>query len=402
MPLLEINREDCICCGVCIEVCPFGALRLDEDGKAVVNELCTACRACLDACPVDALSLPEVERVRRPAQDVYQGIWVWIEQFQGQACPISWEMLGKGRELADARSTSLTACVLGDGVESIAKETVAYGADRVFLVDDPSLSVGRTQPYARCLVYLAEMYKPEIFLLGASSRGRDLAGAVATELHTGLTADCTGLDIDPETGLLRQTRPAFGGNIMATIICPEHRPQMATVRHRVFEMPQPDPTCQGRIIRQEPLLSEDEIAAKVVDFIPQEGEVNLAEARVIVAGGAGVGGPKGFGPLRELAEVLGGAVGASRAVVDAGWIAYAHQVGQTGRTVRPDLYIACGISGAIQHLAGMRTSNVIVAINKDPEAPIFEVAHYGIVGDLFQVVSALAEAFREHLSVKDC
>lgn len=402
MPLLEINREDCIGCEACIEVCRFGALRLNEEGKAVVNELCTACRACLDACPVDALSLPEVEWVRRPAQDVYQGIWVWIEQFQGQACPISWEMLGKGRELADAPSTSLTACVLGEGVEGIAKEAIAYGADRVFLVDDPSLSVGRTQPYARCLVYLAEMYKPEIFLLGASSRGRDLAGAVATELHTGLTADCTGLDIDPETGLLRQTRPAFGGNIMATIICPEHRPQMATVRHRVFEMPQPDPTRQGQIIHQEPLLSEDEIAAKVLDFIPQEGEVNLAEARVIVAGGAGVGGPEGFEPLRELAEVLGGAVGASRAVVDAGWIAYAHQVGQTGRTVRPDLYIACGISGAIQHLAGMRTSRIIVAINKDPEAPIFEVAHYGIVGDLFQVVPALAEAFREHLSVKDC
>jgi len=282
-------------------------------------------------------------------------------------------------------------------VEGIAEEAITHGADRVFLIDHPSLSVCRTRPYAGCLVHLAQAHKPGIFLLGASSRGRDLAGAVATELHTGLTADCTGLDIDPETGLLRQTRPAFGGNIMATIICPDHRPQMASVRHRVFEMPQPDPTRQGQIIRQGPLLSEDEIAAKVVDFLLQEGEVNLADAKIIVAGGAGVGGAEGFGPLRELAEVLGGAVGASRSAVDAGWIPYAHQVGQTGRTVRPDLYIACGISGAIQHLAGMRTSRIIVAINKDPEAPLFDVAHYGVAADLFQVVPALTKALRERM-----
>jgi electron transfer flavoprotein alpha subunit len=324
-------------------------------------------------------------------------VWVWVEQFQGRACAISWEMLGKGRELADALSTSLTACVLGEGVEGIAKAAIAYGADRVFLADHPSLGTCRTQPYARCVVRLAQEHKPEILLLGASSRGRDLAGAVATELHTGLTADCTGLDIDPEMGLLRQTRPAFGGNIMATIICPDHRPQMATVRHRVFEMPQPDLARQGQIIRREPLLGEDEIAARVLDFLVQAGDVNLAEAKVIVAGGGGVGGAEGFEPLRELAEVLGGALGASRAAVDAGWIPYAHQVGQTGRTVRPDLYIACGISGAIQHLAGMRTARIIVAINKDAEAPIFDVAHYGVVADLFQVVPALTEALRERV-----
>ena len=401
MALLEINREACIGCGACIEACPFGALRLDEEDKPGVKELCTACRACLDVCPVDALSLPEAERVQRVEEDSYEGVWVWIEQFQGQPCSISWEMLGKGKELAQARSTLLTACVLGEGVGGIAREAIAYGADRVFLIDDPSLGVCRTRPYARCLVQLAQMYRPEIFLLGASSRGRDLAGAVATEQHAGLTADCTALDIDPETALLRQTRPAFGGNIMATIICPDHRPQMATVRHRVFERPRPDPMRQGEIVGEGPLLSEDEIAVKVVDFIAQKEEVNLAEARVIVAGGGGVGGPEGFGPLRELAKVLGGAVGASRRAVDEGWIPYAYQVGQSGRTVRPDLYIACGISGAIQHLAGMRTSRVVVAINKDPEAPIFEVAHYGIVGDLFQVVPALTEALRERLSVKE-
>jgi electron transfer flavoprotein alpha subunit len=247
-------------------------------------------------------------------------------------------------------------------------------------------------------VNLVRQHKPQILIMGASSRGRDLAGSAATQLVTGLTADCTSLDIDPETRLLRQTRPAFGGNIMATILCPAHRPQMATVRHRVFEVPPKDSGRKGQVVREKALLAEDEIVTKVVDFVVSEGDVNLADARIIVSGGRGVKGPEGFAPIEELAHVLGGAVGASRAAVDAGWIPYMHQVGQTGRTVRPDLYIACGISGAIQHLAGMRTAKVIVAINRDPEAPIFDVAHYGIVGDLVEVVPALTEAFRKRLT----
>jgi electron transfer flavoprotein alpha subunit len=325
-------------------------------------------------------------------------VWFWVEQFEGQAGSISWEMAGKGRELADQLGTTLTACVLGHNVEAVAQEAIAYGADRVFLVDDPTLARYRTDPYAVVLVDLVERYKPEIVIMGASSRGRDLAGSAATRLVTGLTADCTALDIDPETRLLRQTRPAFGGNIMATILCPEHRPQMATVRHRVFEVPAKDESREGQIVRENALMVEGDIATKVVDFLVSEGDVNLADARIIVSGGRGVKGPEGFKPIEELAQVLGGAVGASRAAVDAGWIPYMHQVGQTGRTVRPDLYIACGISGAIQHLAGMRTAKVIVAINRDPEAPIFDVAHYGIVGDLFEVVPALTEAFRKRLA----
>ncbi len=395
MALLNINTETCIGCGACVDVCPFAALEL-VDNLAVVNDKCTACGACVPVCPVEALSLPERKEATTDLS-VYSGVWVWVEQFQGKASSISWEMMGQGRILADQLGAPLTACVLGAGVEAVAREAIAYGADRVFLADDPTLRAYRTDPYARTLVELVQHYKPEVFLMGASARGRDLAGSVATSLYTGLTADCTGLEIDPETHLLRQTRPAFGGNIMATIITPNHRPQMATVRHRVFEMPVPDPSRQGQIVPVAARLTEEQIASKVLDFLLADEEVNLADARVIVAGGRGVGGPEGFKPLKELAQVLGGALGASRAAVDAGWIPYAHQVGQTGRTVRPDLYIACGISGAIQHRAGMSTSRVIVAINKDPEAPIFDLATYGLVGDLFQVVPALTEQFRKKL-----
>ena len=396
MALLIIDTEACIGCGACVAVCPFAALEL-VDNVAVVNDNCTACGACIAECPVEALSLPQAGRRGTPDIASYQGVWVWVEQFKGQAASISWEMMGQGRRLADELGVALTACVLGHKVEHIAKQAIAYGADRVFLADDPILAVYRTAPYSRILVELVRQYKPEIFLLGASSRGRDLAGSVATDLYTGLTADCTGLEIEPETRLLRQTRPAFGGNIMATILTPDHRPQMATVRHRVFEVPTPDETRQGQIVPVPVSISEDDIVTKVVDFLIEEEEVNIADARIIVSGGRGVGGPEGFEPLRELAHVLGGAVGASRAAVDEGWIPYAHQVGQTGRTVRPDLYIACGISGAIQHRAGMSTSRVIVAINKDSEAPIFDIATYGIVGDLFQIVPALTEQFRRKL-----
>ena len=395
MALLIIDTETCTGCGVCVDVCPFAALDLIDD-VAVANDNCTACGVCIPECPVHALSLPE-KKQEAGDLDAYRGVWVWAEQFQGQAASISWEMVGQGRILADQLGTMLTVCVLGQGMDEVVRQAIAYGADRVFVADDPTLRAYRTEPYSRILVDLVQEHKPEVFLLGASSRGRDLAGSVATELYTGLTADCTGLVVDPETRLLRQTRPAYGGNIMATILTPNHRPQMATVRHRVFEVPEADPTREGQIVPVVVSLSEDDIITKVVDFLVQEEDVNIADARIIVSGGRGVGGPEGFEPLRELAHVLSGAVGASRAAVDEGWIPYAHQVGQTGRTVRPDLYIACGISGAIQHRAGMSTSQVIVAINSDPEAPIFDIATYGIVGDLFQVLPALTEQFRSKL-----
>jgi electron transfer flavoprotein alpha subunit len=398
MALLNIDREACTGCGVCVNVCPFGALEL-VDSIATVNERCTACGVCVGECPVNALSLPQAAPASTDTS-AYRGVWVWVEQFDGRASSISWEMMGQGRILADQLGTTLTACVLGVGVQGIAAEAIAFGADRVLIADDAALRVYRTEPYARILEQLVREHRPEVFLLGASARGRDLAGSVATTLYTGLTADCTGLEIDPETRLLRQTRPAYGGNIMATIITPNHRPQMATVRHRVFEMPRADPSHQGQIVNVPVAIREQEVATQVVDFLLAEEKVNLADARIIVSGGRGVGGPEGFKPIAELAQVLGGAVGASRAAVDAGWIPYAHQVGQTGRTVRPDLYIACGISGAIQHRAGMSTARVIVAINKDPEAPILGLANYAIVGDLFQIIPALTEQFRQKLAAR--
>lgn len=389
MARLIIDSALCVGCGICVDVCPFGALTL-EDGLAVVNDACTLCGACVDECPEGAISIAE-EAVSRDRPEGHAGVWTFVEQLDGAAQPISWEMLGKGRELADRLGTTLTACVLGHQATPIAQEAITYGADRVLLADAPELARFRTEPYARVMAEMVRQGRPDILLFGASSRGRDLAGALATALHTGLTADCTALEIDTESGCLQQTRPAFGGNIMATILTPHHRPQMATVRHRVFDAPPRDASRTGDIERVPVKLTEADMPTQVLEAVRYASNVNLADASIIVAGGRGLGGPEGFAPLRELADAVGGAVGASRAAVDAGWIDYAHQVGQTGRTVKPDLYIACGISGAIQHQAGMSTARVIVAINTDPEAPIFSIATYGIVGDYRDVVPALTE-----------
>lgn len=322
-------------------------------------------------------------------------VFVWIDQSEGSADSIAWEIIGAGRQVAGTLGGQVIACVLGDGVDDMAQEAIQRGADRAILVSDATLSTYRLEPYAAVLVKLAQEHQPAVFLLGASSRGRELAPYVAAKLGVGLAADC--VEIGVEDGSLVATRPALAGNVMAKITYGDVRPQMATLRRRVFSPLDPDTGRRGLVVTEGAVLTEDEIPTKVVEFITQEGEVNLTDAGIVVSGGRGVGGPDGFEPIRELAKALGAAMGASRAAVDAGWIPYAHQVGQTGKTVQPDLYIAAGISGAIQHLAGMKTSKVIVAINKDAEAPIFKVASYGVVDDLFEVVPALTEEFNKRL-----
>jgi electron transfer flavoprotein alpha subunit len=317
---------------------------------------------------------------------------VWLEQFRGVPRTISWEVLGAARDLGG----KVIATVLGSGVETIAQEAIARGAEVVYLADDATLATYRTDPYVATLKSIVAQAKPDVLLMGATARGRDLAAALAAELDTGLASDCLDLSVDGN-GALLATRPVYAGNLLATVTFSEKRPQMATLRARAFPAAEPDADRRGEIVRIPAALAEEQIGVKVLEFQAEEGKVSLADARIIVSGGRGVRGPEGFAPLRELADVLGGALGASRAAVDAGWIPYAHQVGQTGRTVRPDLYIACGISGAVQHLAGMGSAKVIVAINKDPEAPIFKVAKYGIVGDLFEVVPALTAELRKRL-----
>jgi len=329
----------------------------------------------------------------------YKGVWVFVEHRRGQAAEVSWELLGEGRRLAEELSTDLAAVVCGDGVEELAAEAAMYGADRVYLVDDGALADYTTAPYATATTWLIDKHRPSILLLGATAQGRDLASALATRVGTGLTADCTQLAIEEETGNLLQTRPAFGGNVMATIKCADHRPQMATVRPKVMSMPSRQPGRKGEIVREAPALEPEDNWTKLLEFIEASGEKEpLDSAEVIVAGGKGMGGADGFALLEELAGVLGGQVGSSRAPVSAGWVPKDMQVGQTGLTVRPTLYIACGISGAVQHLAGMQRSEVIVAINTDPEAPIFETADFGIVGDVRQVLPALTEALRDRLT----
>lgn len=329
----------------------------------------------------------------------YRGVWVFLEQDEKGVARVSFELLGAGRRLADALGVSLEGVLIGSGVEKLAQSAFAQGADRVHLLDNQVYKDYRTEPFMRAFVKLVEELHPEIILMGATATGRDLASAVATELATGLTADCTGLDIEAETRNLLATRPAFGGNILATIVCDQHRPQMATVRPRVMELLPADLKRTGEIVKHDFVPEAKDIRSEVVRFLKDEdtNTVNLEDAEIIVAGGKGLGSPKNLDILRELADVLGGELGASRAIVDAGWLPYAHQVGQTGLTVRPKIYFAIGISGAIQHLAGMQTADVIVAINKDPKAPIFKVASYGIVGDLNKVVPALTEAFRREL-----
>ncbi len=392
---VRLLTDSCTGCSLCLRACPYGAIEIVEK-KARFTDACNQCGACASACKFGAIEL-SVTFTREVDTSQYHGLWVVAEHLQGSLRRGTFELLGEGRRLADKLGTELAAVLLGDDVASLAQVLIAHGADKVYLAQDPALAHYRTGPYTDVLAGMIHQYKPEAVLVSATPQGRDFAPRVAARVGAGLTADCTGLDIDPDEKLLVQTRPAFGGNLMATIVCRQARPQMSTVRPGVMKALDPDPSRKGEVVTVPVKLDERAILTKIVEIIQtsDEGKVNLQDAAIIVSGGRGLGKPEHFELVRELAAAIGGAVGASRAAVDAGWIPAYHQVGQTGRTVQPKLYIACGISGAVQHLAGMGSSECIVAINKDPAAPIFNVATYGIVGDLFEVVPKLAKALRE-------
>lgn len=326
-------------------------------------------------------------------QSSHQGIWVIAEIDGSGLAGVTLELLAEARRLAEPLGQEVALALAGDGVAALVGQAAAHGADRVYLLEDPALADYRTEPYAAALCGLIREQQPGIVLVGATPQGRDLAGRVAARLRTGLTADCTSLAVDDE-GLLVQTRPAFGGDVLATILCKEARPQMCTVRPRVMKKLAPREGAVAEVVQAPVQVGEGDVVSRVVEVIPNPAEstVDLQGASIIVSGGRGLKNPEGFALIKELADALGGVVGASRATVDAGWISHDHLVGQTGDTVQPKLYVACGISGAVQHLAGMSAADRIVAINSDPSAPIFGVATYGIVGDLYQVIPALLEA----------
>jgi len=390
---ISVERERCIFCSLCVGACPFGSIEIVE-GYPNIKDDCRLCGACVGACPEGAIEIKEARKEADVSR--YRGVLVYAEHRKGNVHPVAFELLGKGRELADQLGEPLYAVIIGSGVGEGAGELAIRSADRVFVYDDPTLATFRDDPYSTLLKELVDEVKPSIFLVGATAIGRSLGPKVAACLGTGLTADCTGLDIDPETRLLLQTRPAYGGNIMATIITTDRRPQMATVRYKVMKEAERNPSKKGEIVKKPVYIQKLPDRVRIVDFQPSPEEVSIVDAEIVVSGGKGLGEPKGFELVQGLAKTLGGAVGASRPTVDEGWIEYRHQVGLSGRTVRPKLYMACGISGAVQHLAGMKTSDVVISINKDKEAPIFSVSTLGAVGDLYEVIPRLIEKIRKY------
>ena len=387
--MLIVDNELCIGCGVCEDSCAFGAIEV-VDGLAVVGDACTLCGSCVDNCEVEALKIEGVEKSVQVDLDSWSGVWVYCEFRCGKLAPVSLELLGVGRKLADARGVKLSSVLIGADTTDSAENLIAHGADIVYRADDQGLASFTDETYGAVLTSLIQQYKPEVVLAGATAIGRSFIPGVANALGAGLTADCTQLDIRTDDGALLQTRPAFGGNIMATIVCPSSRPQMSTVRPKVMKELDYDSSRTGEIV--DVVLSAEMLQSKVrvlESVISEHDDVNIQESDILVGGGRGLDSEKGFELIRELAAQLNGSVSASRAVVDSGWIGYPHQVGQTGKTVAPKLYVACGISGAIQHVAGMQSSETIVAINRDENAPIFDVADFGIVGDLFEVLPKL-------------
>lgn len=384
-----VDRDACTLCGACIDACPFGAIEI-KDSQLVITEECRLCGACVEACPQGALSIPEAAPTGQVDLGAYSGVLVFVEQTEGKIHPVSYEMIGKGLDLARSLGQKLYCLIAGHRIRQQAADLLNYGPDAVYSYDHPALRYYRVEPYANAVFDLVKEIRPNIILIGATHVGRSLAPRVATRLRTGLTADCTSLDVR-ENGDLVQTRPAFGGNVMARILTPHHRPQMATVRYKVMERAARVENPHGVLQERTLPLGDLQSGIEIVDIVQSAAAASITEADIIVSAGRGAGNERGLALVSELAQSIGGVVGGSRPLVEQGLLSHMQQVGLSGRTVRPKLYVACGISGAVQHVAGMQGSDCIIAINKDRNAPIFEVAHVAVVGDIYEVLPRLIE-----------